>query len=292
MSILNPIPLLQGRGGATLSAEPDCLVFERPGEELTIRLRAVARVRAEERAVAVELRARAGAEPLVYRIEDVSEVSATLFTKGVNALLPKPGEGEGHKDSGDGGGGEEGEDSRDGENEGEAAEEIDGAALVVLRTRRPAWRRRFLHRIKWLVLGCQGLMAVMSVAALVAGDAGTALAMVPFGFIATAGFGVGGYLLGNWRRERRLVKRGVTTVAEMAEPGAYLYQDPTGIRRVLAHWGEAPAVPVAYDARDPSDVVALQLPATRRLNAGFGAFLAFCALNAVAMMAVFLAGVF
>ncbi|MEU7021752.1 hypothetical protein ABZ990_13970 [Streptomyces sp. NPDC046203] len=286
MSILNPIPLLQGRGGATLSAEPDCLVFERPGEELTIRLRAVARVRAEERAVAVELRARAGAEPLVYRIDDVSEVSATLFTKGVNALLPKPGAAEESTD------GEEGKDNKgDGGDGGDGGdEEIDGAAFAVLRTRRPAWRRRFLHRIKWLVLGCQGLMAVMSVAALVAGDAGTALAMVPFGFIATAGFGVGGYLLGNWRRERRLVKRGVTVVAEMAEPGTYLYRDPTGIRRVLPHWGEGPAVPVAYDARDPSDVVALQLPAARRLNAGFGAFLTFCALDAVAMMAVFLDG--
>jgi hypothetical protein len=264
MSILNPIPLLQGRGATMLSAEPDCLVLERPGEELTIRLEAVARVRAEGRAVAVELRAPAGAEPLVYRVEDVSEAAATLFAKGVTSLLPAP----------------------------EDGEEIDGATLVVLRTRRPEHRRRFLRRIKWLALGCQGSMAALSTAAALADDMGTAIAMVPVGLLATAGFGVGGYLLGTWWHERRLVRHGVTVAAVEARPGVYLYQDGTGMQRVLVHGVDAVAVTVAYDAQDPTDVVALQIPFTRRLNAGLGAFLVFCALNAAALAVLFLVETF
>ncbi|MBC2908069.1 hypothetical protein [Streptomyces cupreus] len=90
MSIMSPIPVLQGRDGTVLSAEQEGLVLERSGEELTIPAEAIARVHAKARSVTVELRAPLGATPSVHRIEDVSEAAATAFADAVNALLPEP----------------------------------------------------------------------------------------------------------------------------------------------------------------------------------------------------------
>ncbi|MEU0397775.1 hypothetical protein ABZ208_34485 [Streptomyces sp. NPDC006208] len=256
MSITSPIPVLQDRDGTVLSAESEGLVLERPREELTIPTAAISRVRAEGRSVAVELRALAGATPSVHRIEDVSEAAATVFADAVNALLP------------------------------ERTEEIDGSALVVLRTLTPSRREKFMRSLKWFVFGCLGVVVAVCVTAGIAGDAGLAIAVVPIGVITTAGLGVGVYCVWTWNRERRLLKHGITVVASPANrPGAYLYTDSAGMTRVLSHWGVEPYVRAGYNPQDPSDVLVPQAPFMRRFNITLGAFILFCGLNGVALLA-------
>ncbi|ALC24788.1 hypothetical protein ACH46N_11965 [Streptomyces pristinaespiralis] len=250
MSITPSIPVLQGRGGTVLSAEQEGLVLERPGEELTIPAVAIARVHAEARSVTVELRAPAGATPSIHRIEDVSEAAAVVFADAVNALLP------------------------------ERTEEVDGGALLVLRTFAKTRRQKFLRRLKWFVFGCLGGVVALCVTAGIAGVTGLAIAIVPIGAIATASLGVGVYCVWTWNRERRLLKHGITVVASRAgRPGAYLYTDSTGTTRVLSHWGVEPYVRASYDPQDPSDVLVPQAPFMRRLNITLGAFILFCGLN-------------
>jgi hypothetical protein len=250
MSITPSIPVLQGRGGTVLSTEQEGLVLERPGEELTIPTRAIARVYAEARSVTVELRAPVGATPSVHRIEDVSEAAAVVFVDAVNALLP------------------------------EQTEEVDGSALVVLRTFARTRRQKFLRRLKWFVFSCLGGVVALSVTAGIAGDVPIAITVVPFGFIGTLGIGVGVYCVGTWNRERRLLRHGVTVVASQANrPGAYLYTDSTGTTRVLSHMGFEPFVRASYDPREPSDVLVPQAPFMRRLNLCLGVFILFCGLN-------------
>ncbi|MEV6394513.1 hypothetical protein AB0M39_06960 [Streptomyces sp. NPDC051907] len=262
MSITSSIPVLQGRGGAVLSAEPDGLVLERPGDELTIPARAIARVHAEARSVTVELKAPAGATPSVHRIEDVSEAAAVVFADGVNALLPERNE-------------EHAENAGNAENE-----EIDGASLVVLRTFAMTRRQKFLRRLKRFVIGCLGGVVALCVTAAAAGDAAVAVAVVPTGFLGTVGLGAGVYCVGTWNRERRLLKHGITVVASLTDrPGAYLYTDSTGTTRVLSHLGFAPFVRASYDPRDPSDVVVPESPFMRRFNITLGSFILFCGLN-------------
>jgi hypothetical protein len=254
MSITPSIPVLQGRGGTVLSAEQEGLVLERPGEELTIPAGAIARVHAEARSVTVELRAPAGAIRSVHRIEDVSETAAVVFADAVNALLP------------------------------ERTEEVDGGALVVLRTFARTRRQKFLRRLKWFVLGCLGGVVALCVTAGIAGDVPTAIAVVPVGFLGTLGLGVGVYCVGTWNRERRLLRHGVTVVASEANRlGVYLYTDSTGATRVLSHMGVEPFVRVSYDPRDPSDVLVPQAPFMRRFNVSLGAFVLFCGLNAAGL---------
>lgn len=107
MSISSSIPVLQGDRGTELRASGEELVLRRPDAELRIPFAAIARVRAERRDVAVELTAPAGAEPTVYRVEDVSAAAASVFADAVNAALPERAAGE---------------------------EPVDGAALVATRS--------------------------------------------------------------------------------------------------------------------------------------------------------------
>lgn len=260
MSIISSLPVLQGRDGAVLRAVGTGLILERSREERMIPGEAVARVRAEGRSVTVELRARAGTIPSVHRIEGVSEAAAVAFADGVNALLTEP------------------------------AEEIDGSALVVLRTIRTHWRERFLRRLKWFVLGCLGMVVALCVVAAIVGNAGYAIAIVPVGAITTAGLGVGAYCVGTWNRERRLLGHGITVVASQADMvGAYLYTDTAGTTRVLSHPGFEPFVRASYDPSDPADVLVPQSAFMRRFTLTMGVFILFCALNGVAMLVVFMA---
>ncbi|GAA4936717.1 hypothetical protein ACFPM3_06630 [Streptomyces coeruleoprunus] len=105
------------------------------------------------------MRAPSGATPSVYRIEDASEAAATAFADAVNALLP------------------------------ERTEEIDGGALVVLRTFAKTGRQRFLRRLKWFEFGCLGVFVALCASAGIAGVEGLAIATVPIGVIATAALG-------------------------------------------------------------------------------------------------------
>ncbi|MEU4268270.1 hypothetical protein [Streptomyces sp. NPDC026092] len=94
MSISSPIPVLQGDRGTELRSEGEGLLLCRADDELRIPLTAIAVVRADRRAVAVELTAPTGAEPTVYRVTDVSAAAATAFADAVNAALPERSEGE------------------------------------------------------------------------------------------------------------------------------------------------------------------------------------------------------
>ncbi|MER6996970.1 hypothetical protein [Streptomyces sp. NPDC000410] len=77
-------PPLRGRGVAPAP----------PRQEPRISLAAIARVRAEGRAVAVELTAPAGAAPAVHRVEGVSEAAGTVFADAVNDALPERADGD------------------------------------------------------------------------------------------------------------------------------------------------------------------------------------------------------
>jgi hypothetical protein len=88
MSITSPIPVLQNDAGSELRSLGEELLLRHPYEEVRIPLAAIARVRAEGRQVAVELRAPADLEPTVYRMADVSGAAASVFADTVNAALP------------------------------------------------------------------------------------------------------------------------------------------------------------------------------------------------------------
>ncbi|MFE6066765.1 hypothetical protein [Streptomyces sp. NPDC056525] len=258
MSIIASIPVLKGHGGTTLSADPEGLLLERPREELTIPGQAVARVRAEGGAVAVELRAPTGTTPVVHRIEGVSEAAATAFADGVNSLLLEP------------------------------DEEIDGATLLVLRTFRTRRQRRHLRRFMWFMLGCLGAVVALSVIAGVAGDdPGYVVGIVLIGLITAAALGGAFYEFGEWNHRRRVRRHGVREFARPANvPGIYLYVDTTGMTRTVSHLSHGPYLEVAYDPKDPADVCTLKPGFMQRLSISAGTFLLVCGLGGVAALAL------
>ncbi|MFD3658852.1 hypothetical protein [Streptomyces sp. NPDC058620] len=232
MSITSSIPVLQGRGATTLSSEQDGLVLERPGEKLTIPTRAIARVHAEARSLTVELRALAGATPSVHRIEDVSPAAAAAFADAVNALLPQ------------------------------RVEDVEGVALVDVRTFTTTWLQKFRRRLGRALLGCLGGVLALAVATAIAGEGptpvGGAMFIVPLGVMAVIGIGLGVVCVVPWFHETHRRRHGVTVVAvQTDEPGTYQYTDSTGTR-VFAHPSTEPSVQASYDPRDPSDVLVLQ----------------------------------
>ncbi|MFC9385793.1 hypothetical protein [Streptomyces venezuelae] len=246
MSNTSSLPVLRGRGAAVLRAEQDGLVLERPSEKLTIPFRAIARVYAEERSVAVELRTLAGATPAVHRIEDVSAAAAVVFTDAVNALVPR------------------------------SVEEVDGPALVELRTFTKTWVETYRGKVGRVLLGCLGGILVLAVITAIVGDEKTAVAgavfMLPFGGMAVVGLWFGAVCTGPWLHETRLRRHGVTVVAEQAADGPwkYAYMDSTGTTRVFTHPSAVPSVEVSYDPQDPSDVLVLQESSTRFFDITLG----------------------
>ncbi|WP_435970118.1 hypothetical protein [Streptomyces sp. Qhu_M48] len=257
MSIIASIPVLKGHGGITLSAAPEGLFLERPREELTIPGEAVGRVRAEGGAVAVELRARAGTTPVVHRVEGVSEAAATAFADGVNSLLLEP------------------------------DEEVDGAALVVLRTFRTHWQRRHLRRFMWFVLVLLGAVVALSVIAGVTGGAGYAVGIAVIGLVTAVTLGAGVYEFGQWAHTRRVREHGVREFARPANvPGTYLYVDTTGTTRTVSHLSHGPYLEVAYDPKDPADVYTLKPGFMQRLSISAGTFLLLCGLGGLAALAL------
>ncbi|WP_309056653.1 hypothetical protein [Streptomyces sp.] len=259
MSIIASLPILGGRDGVVLSAAERGLVLDRPREELTIPGEAVARVWTEGRTIAVELRARTGTEPVVHRVEDVDETAAAAFAAGVNALRLEP------------------------------EEEIDGAALVIVRTRKTLWRERYVRRMKRLVLGCVGAVVGVSVLAGLLGDAGRAIAVVPVGFLATAALGFGVYEVGKWLHVRRVRKHGTRVFARPANvPGAYLYVDDRNVTRVAFPDSYGPYAEVCYDPEEPAEVHPVKPSFTQRFNTFMGWFLLFLGLDGVALVVLIL----
>ncbi|MFF5424573.1 MULTISPECIES: hypothetical protein [unclassified Streptomyces] len=259
MSIIASLPILPGRDGVVLSAVGRGLVLERPREVLTVPGEAVARVWTEGRTIAVELRARSGAEPVVHRVEDVDETAAATFAAGVNALLLEP------------------------------AEEIDGAALVIVRTRRTLWRERYLRRMKRFVLACVGAVVGVSVLSVLVGDVGRAIAVVPVGFLTTAALGFGVYEVGKWLHVRRVRKHGTRVFARPADsPGAYLYVDDRNVTRVVFPDSHGSYAEVCYDPEEPAEVHPVKPSFTQRFNTFMGWFLLFLGLDGVALTVLIL----
>ncbi|MGW7285758.1 hypothetical protein ACWGH4_09715 [Streptomyces sp. NPDC054847] len=245
------LPVLQGRGGAVLTADRDALVLDRPREQVTFVPAAVARVRAEGRTVTIELRAPRGTAPTVYQVEDVSEAAATVFADGVNAMLP---------------------DRED--------DETDGTALTVVRALTPTWHQRFVRRLLWGLLGFFVALVAFTVVAGLAGTAASVIFMLPIGGITWVCLGVGVYTVRRWLR-----RHGITvTATAAATPGAYVYMDGTGTYRGFVHGDDGPYVTVSYDPRDPADVLVPQAPHLRLLNTVLGSFLLLCSLGGVALL--------
>ncbi|MCX5199372.1 hypothetical protein OOK31_36800 [Streptomyces sp. NBC_00249] len=235
------IPVLQGRAAAVLSWKQGELVLERRGETLEIPARAVARVHAEARCVTVELRVLAGATPSVHRIEDVSEAAAVVFADAVNALLPDP------------------------------VEEVDGGALVVVRSFARTRLQKFRRTLAWCVLGALGGVVGLSVALTATADGpdaqGSAVASGILGGLTVLLIGLCVLFTGPSFHERRLRRHGVTVFAVRTDrPRVYQYADSTGTTRYLSYVSAAPSEQVSYNPQDTSDVLVLRTPFARFLD--------------------------
>ena len=227
MPITSPIPVLRGSGGVVLQAEDDDLVLTRGREETRIPLQAVRTVRAEGRAVAVELTAPAGSTLAVHRVGGVSEAAATMFADAVNASLP--------------------------ERADESAEAADGSALVTVSTQTEsdedarfrrvtfwAWTAGLLIVAMAVVIGILGLIA-MAVLFLV---------VTPFGVGITA---FGAVLMWQMADIWYLPRHGITVEAKR-NGVSYEYTDMQGAthsRIDLLGRSTAPTVQVAYHPGRP-----------------------------------------
>ncbi|MFE1949628.1 hypothetical protein ACFW9D_04075 [Streptomyces sp. NPDC059524] len=242
MSLTSPIPVLCGSGGAVLQSEGDGLVLSRSDMETRIPLRAVRRIRAEGRAVAVELTAQAGAAPAVHRVAGVSEAAASVFADAVNAILPES-----------------------------AGEAVDGSALVTVRaapepaplSRQERKTREFRIWLAAVVL----LAVVLAVVVWITASASLALPLlvvVPFGAAVTTGGIMGLRIVRNeWYLPRKGVtveaaRRHDTTPDQFGGTGNYTYTDLHGHRRVMFSQSRADVIRVAYHPEKPGTAVACQ----------------------------------
>ncbi|MFI8252021.1 hypothetical protein [Streptomyces filamentosus] len=220
----SPIPVLRGRAGTTLQAQDDVLVLSRRREEKRIPLRAVRRVGAEGRALAVELAAPAGTTPVTYRVRGVSAAAATAFAGAVTALLP----------------------------EDRAA---DGTALVT--DSAPAgsdddWYTRAFRLTAWVT----GLVAVgVAVPLGIVESVSRAVAFSVFTPIAVGIVAFGVACLSMQYREWTYPRYGITVEAVRRGHKDYAYTDLNGVVRGAYVSGSAPTIQVAYHPRNPADAV-------------------------------------
>ncbi|MFE6787604.1 hypothetical protein ACFVFF_35630 [Streptomyces sp. NPDC057680] len=258
MSITSSMPVLRGRGATVLSAVPGGLVLERPGGQVMIPFRAIARVHVEAREVTVELSAPAGAAPSLHRVGEVSAAAAAAFADAVNVLLPVP------------------------------VEDIDGSALVEVRTSTRTWLQRFRRTLGRVLLGCLAGVLALSVTNAVAGDGRTAvtgaLLVAALGALAVVGIGLGAVCVVPWFHETRRRRYGVTVIAEQADgPGMYRYADGSGTVRVFSHpAGPVPSLQACYDPRDPADVLVLQDRSSRLIDITLGSCFLLAGLGGIA----------
>ncbi|MFJ8659015.1 hypothetical protein [Streptomyces sp. NPDC093795] len=250
MSITPSTPVVQGSRKTSLEFEGDALYLRRPHEDVRIPLAAIGQVRAEGRAVSVELTAPAGNVPAVHRIDGASEAGATMFAATVNAALD----------------GTPGRDTA-----------ADGSTLVEARTRTLDRRERKTRLIKWWSAGTTALVVLLCVLIAVAGEAVGIVLFLPMGFAAAGSTVVSVVALSNWYREWRLMRHGITTfAAEVPDrPGMYLYVDPAGLIRQVSTWAGGMAVKVCYDPRDPGNMVLPRAALLRRGELALGLFFAF-----------------
>ncbi|MGW8353827.1 hypothetical protein [Streptomyces wedmorensis] len=230
MSIMSPIPALRGPEGTGLRVEGEALLLRTAQEEVHIPLMAVGRVRAEGRAVAVELAALAGATPAVYRLEEVDGAAAAAFADAVNGALP------------------------------ERSEPVDGITYISGNRLIDQHAVRLFRRLKRGALHGLLVIAVLCVLVSVTGHPVALIAIIPTGL-----FGLLFLILGTGGayppyEEWCLRKRGVTVAADRVsgEPGTYVYVDPMGLHRTVRKFAPSWTIDVAYDPQDPGRVVVLR----------------------------------
>ncbi|MFB6842508.1 hypothetical protein [Streptomyces sp. NPDC056361] len=267
MSILSSTPPLRGPEGTGLRVEGEALLLRQPQEEVHIPLRAVGRLRAEGRAVAIELTAAPGAVPAVLRFEGVDEAAAAAFADAVNAALP------------------------------EEPEAVDGVQDLSGNRLGDRHATLLFRRLKRMALYGTLAIVALSVLVCVTGHPVALLAIIPSGF-----FGLLFLVLGTGGgyptyEEWYLRRHGVTVTADRVpgQPGQYVYVDPMGLQRNVRKFASTWTIEVAYDRRDPGRVVVLRSRGMRWLDiamAGSGLLIGFLgAAGAVAATVVALLGV-
>ncbi|MFF4174295.1 hypothetical protein [Streptomyces sp. NPDC001744] len=216
----SPIPVLRGSGGTTLQADGDALALRRWRKEKRIPLQAVRQVRAEGRALAVELTAPAGTTPTVFRVRAVSTVAATVFADAVTARLPEE-------------------------------READGASLVTEGTPTESEDEAYWRKLKicaWVV----GLVTVgVAVAMAIVGSGFLAFLFLILNPV-TLGIAVLGlYAMRTPYYEWYLPRYGITVEAVYRGPRSYAYTDLHGTVRTASVPGNAPTRWVAYHPDRP-----------------------------------------
>ncbi|MFH9736818.1 hypothetical protein ACH4MA_03880 [Streptomyces roseolus] len=221
----SPIPVLRGSGGTTLQAEEDALVLRRWRKEKRIPLRAVRQVRAEGRALSVELTAPAGTTPIVLRVQGVSAAAATVFADAVTTRLPEE-------------------------------READGAALVTEGA--PAEPEEAVYwRVVKLCAWAVGLVTVGVAVALAIVGSGVFAFLFLICNPVTLGFTVLGlYAMRMPYYEWYLPRYGITVEAVYRGPRNYAYTDLHGTARTASVSGSAPTRRVAYHPDRPGEAFA------------------------------------
>ncbi|MDV5145568.1 hypothetical protein R1T08_15450 [Streptomyces sp. SBC-4] len=223
-----PSLVLRGSGVTVLRFEGGAVNLGRATETHDIPLAAIELVRAEGRAVAIELTAPDGVEPTAYRVEDVSEVAATAFAEAVNASLPA------------------------------RTEPVDGSALVTTYTRTATPAPRVSRRT---VLGIATAVPVLALDVFL-GVAGRLEYALMFWLSAVVA-AVGGFLVLTMSqglyRMRYLPKHGITVVARFSHctnnTRVYRYTDTEGISRTYTNNVGGQTVELSYDPRNPKVAV-------------------------------------
>ncbi|WP_225803540.1 DUF3592 domain-containing protein [Streptomyces sp. NK15101] len=219
----SPSLVLRGSGSAVLRFAGGAVTLGLPDKGHHIPLAAIAVVHARGRTVEVELTAPNGAEPVVYRVEDVSEAAATAFADSVNDALPEE-------------------------------EAYDGAELVTTRAVEAAAPRRWP-----LAIGAAVPVLALDVFLGAAGGARSAglfwpaLLVVAVGVLLVHVMGRGLYRM--WH----LPRHGITVVAEFSHhtnrTRVYRYTDTRGASHTYDHNVGGASVEVSYDPRDPKTAV-------------------------------------
>ncbi|MFD6415223.1 hypothetical protein [Streptomyces sp. NPDC060194] len=247
-----PSSALRGSGGAVLTADEDGLVLDRPGEQITFVSGALTRLRAEGRTLTIQLRARRGATPTEYRVEDVDEAGAAGFAAAVNALLPdRP-----------------------------ADDDVDGREMALVRSLVRTSHSRYVRRVMWGALWSFLLLVAATVAVGVAGDAVLVVGTVLGGGLVWLCLCAGVYATGESVREILVRRNGVTTTATPAATfGAYVYRDHHGTYRGFNRGGyDGPWLAVSYPADRPADYLVHQTPFQALTGWILGPFLILCGL--------------
>jgi hypothetical protein len=240
------IPVLRGRGGATLRHENGVLTLRCDEEEIRIPLQAVRDVVPDRQTVAVELRAPAGTEPTVHRVEGVSQVPADLFATAVGAALaelPEP------------------------------DPSLDGATLVTTRslhTPRPpqpevsAGQRT--RAMGWILLALGpglGAFMAMSVLVVVNGEPSALIPSVLLGIVAVLLNLVSAVAAERSVQMWLLPRRGITVMAVRTSPygksGTYRYTDQSGKTHSFSRQAYASEIEVSYHPDNPSASVGVYL---------------------------------